>query len=330
MTDRAGFRLKVRLDQSGFPRSSAPDFQHKLRSGGPKPRWRGRVADRKSGAKARPRPPDFRPESATDHYCPPPMCTDRCCLGYPNSQRVCNKRRFRAMPRTPVALVLAGQLSDHFRSVFPLLNATLLSTPEFDVDVFVCTWNTLGSSVHTQRHTPRHSESALLVAEQPWHLYGDRVVALRLERPSLNMSYTLHNLSIPRELAEKAGHWSWSTLPHLWLQSRCRREILLSGTSYRAVVAIRPDSKFWTPAVAAGLVWSVRNLDASWRDGGGEHKIELFLSPFALPTPRHASDKYAVGTQHAMLYYLDGWRAAPAYWSRPPWNRSSWGESVLL
>ena len=234
------------------------------------------------------------------------------------------------MPRTPVALVLAGQLRDHFRSVFPLLNATLLSTPEFDVDVFVCTWNTLGSSVHTQRHTPRHSESALLVAEQPWHLYGDRVVALRLERPSLNMSYTLHNLSIPRELAEKAGHWSWSTLPHLWLQSRCRREILLSGTSYRAVVAIRPDSKFWTPAVAAGLVWSVRNLDASWRDGGGEHKIELFLSPFALPTPRHASDKYAVGTQHAMLYYLDGWRAAPAYWSRPPWNRSSWGESVHL
>ena len=63
------------------------------------------------------------------------------------------------MPRTPVALVLAGQLSDHFRSVFPLLNATLLSTPEFDVDVFVCTWNTLGSSVHTHSATHRATAS---------------------------------------------------------------------------------------------------------------------------------------------------------------------------
>jgi len=182
-----------------------------------------------------------------------------------------------------IALILAGQLRDHFSKVFALLNATLLSMPDFDVDVFACVWETLGKSVHGGHSS---SENHTSVTTQPWQLYGRKLAMLRVERSSNSeqASLKLHNLSLPTGLAEAAGHWSRSTLSHLWLQHCCRQELLLASTNYHAVVTIRPDSKFWTPAVAAGLVWSVRHLDsAAWRDNSSQlHRLELFLSPFAL------------------------------------------------
>ena len=102
----------------------------------------------------------------------------------------------------------------------------------------------------------------------------------------------------------------------------CRRELLLSSLSYDVVATIRPDSKWWLPEVAAGLVWCVRQLLNNrtwWQEASGKkHQLALFVSPIDQRSPEHASDRYAVGTPRAILYYLDGWTSAPKYWAQPP------------
>ena len=223
-----------------------------------------------------------------------------------------------------IALVLAGQLRDHFDSVFPSLNTTLLSMHDVKVDVFACVWETLDTDTSTRHIHDRQLNSTrkAFVTSQPWHLYGAKLAVLRIERSSQRAASVLHGLSIPTGLAKTAGRFSNSTLSHLWLQQCCRRELLLSSLSYDVVATIRPDSKWWLPEVAAGLVWCVRQLLNNrtwWQEASGKkHQLALFVSPIDQRSPEHASDRYAVGTPRAVLYYLDGWTSAPKYWAQPP------------
>ena len=176
------------------------------------------------------------------------------------------------------------------------MNAALLHLDGIVVDVFVETWLddcTRGVD---------------------WPAAFPNLVSLSVERGPPNLGWHLDGLVLPAEFLEKFRRQDLvrkhmlSTLPHLWTMRRCSQAIerweTNNNMTYDAIVKVRPDSTFWhsTRGVHASLPALTRHVvHGDCHEDCLYHFLDQTASSYLI------SDKYAVGTSHAMHLYLRGW-----------------------
>jgi hypothetical protein len=202
--------------------------------------------------------------------------------------------------------------------VLPGLKAALLDTPEWEADVFVETWTTLGVSRHERiARGPELAKTGAPLDPQWSALYGPRLRHVRFEDTPMNASRFFHGVEMPRALVSSAREHYSSTLPNLRKTYQCVQAVRAwesnSRFRYDAVVKLRPDGACadprWSP-----LARAIRRVVEHSRNASAQPQPFFHGNPW--PSIM-VSDQTAVGTSDAMAVFADAWLRLPALFSIP-------------